>query len=408
MLATIPQALDALRAGHMIIVVDDEHRENEGDLVMAAEHATPEAINFMTKHGRGLICVAMTPERVQALRLPMMVPEEDNTTPYHTAFTVSVDAREGITTGISAFDRARTIRLLADPSTRPDDLVRPGHVFPLRAREGGVLVRPGHTEAAVDLMRLAGLQPAGVLCEILAEDGTMARWPELTAFATTHNLLIVRIADLVTYRRERESTLECRARATLPTPYGPFQVLAYIDRTTGRDHLALVRGQVTGAPPPLVRIHSECLTGDVFSSQRCDCGPQLTKALQLIAAEGRGVVIYLRQEGRGIGLCNKVRAYALQDQGMDTVEANMHLGFPPDARDYIMAARILHDLGIQRVRLMTNNPQKVRDLERWGIEVVERVPLVIPPTAHNWRYLHTKKEKLGHLLEVSPPEEDRE
>lgn len=406
MLATIPQALQALRDGRMIIVVDDAHRENEGDLVMAAEKVTPEAVNFMTRYGRGLICVALAPERVDALRLPLMVPDEENTAPHGTAFTVSVDAREGITTGISAFDRARTIRLLADPETRPEDLVRPGHVFPLRAREGGVLVRPGHTEAAVDLMRLAGLQPAGVICEILAEDGTMMRMPQLLALAARHGLPLIRIADLITYLRGQDDSLQCYAQATLPTPYGPFRIFAYRDNFTGRDHLALVRGEVQGSPPPLVRIHSECLTGDVFGSQRCDCGPQLEKALELIATEGRGVIIYLRQEGRGIGLCNKVRAYALQDQGLDTVEANLQLGFPPDARDYAVAALILKDLGIRQVRLMTNNPQKVNDLEHHGISVNERIPLVIPPTVHNWRYLHAKREKLGHLLDVSSPEGD--
>ena len=403
MLATIPQALQALRDGRMIIVVDDAHRENEGDLVMAAEKVTPEAVNFMTRYGRGLICVALAPERVDALRLSPMVPEAENTTSYGTAFTVSVDAREGITTGISAFDRARTIRLLADPATRPEDLVRPGHIFPLRAREGGVLERPGHTEAAVDLMRLAGLQPAGVICEILAEDGTMARMPQLLALAAQHGLPLIRIADLIAYLRGEETGLRCHAQATLPTPYGHFKVYAYQDTFTGRDHLALVRGNVHGSPPPLVRLHSECLTGDVFGSQRCDCGPQLHKALELVAAEGRGVIVYLRQEGRGIGLCNKVRAYALQDQGLDTVEANVYLGFPADARDYAIAALILKDLGLRRVRLMTNNPQKVQDLERHGIDVVERVPLVVPPTAHNWRYLRTKREKLGHLLDLSPP-----
>ncbi len=397
-LATIEQALEELRAGRMIIVVDDESRENEGDLVMAAEKVSPADVNFMAAHGRGLICVALTGDRLDALRIPMMVPSGGNASRFQTAFTVSVDARHGITTGISAPDRAVTIRALVDPATRPEDLVMPGHVFPLRAREGGVLERAGHTEAAVDLARLAGLRPAGVICEILAEDGGMARMPELEAFAAAHRLKIVRVADLIAYRRRHERWVRRVAQARLPTRHGTFAILAYEEIATGACHLALVMGEVDDGRPVLVRVHSECLTGEVFGSQRCDCGSQLDLAMQRIGAEGRGVVLYLRQEGRGIGLCNKLHAYALQEQGMDTVEANEQLGFPPDLRDYSVGAQILLDLGVRGLRLMTNNPRKVAGLEEYGLRVVERVPLVVQPTPENRFYLRTKREKLGHLL----------
>lgn len=399
-LAMIEEALEDLRAGRLVIVVDDEDRENEGDLILAAEKVTPEAINFMSQYGRGLICVALPAERLEALRIPLMVPRDHNTSRFETAFTISVDARHGTTTGISACDRAVTVRALVDPATRPEDLVMPGHIFPLRAREGGVLVRTGHTEAAVDLARLAGLTPAGVLCETLAEDGTMARLPQLEKFAATHGLKIISIADLIAYRRQHEKLVRCVARAHLPTCDGDFTVLAYEDIITGRHHVALVMGDVADGRPVLVRVHSECLTGDVFGSLRCDCGSQLKLAALQVAAEGRGVVLYMRQEGRGIGLCNKLRAYALQEQGLDTVEANERLGFPPDLRDYGIGAQILADLGLQELRLLTNNPRKVIGLEGYGLQIVERVPISMPPTEENLAYLRTKREKLGHLLEV--------
>jgi 3,4-dihydroxy 2-butanone 4-phosphate synthase/GTP cyclohydrolase II len=399
-LATIPKALEDLKAGHMIIVVDDEDRENEGDLVMAAEKVTPEAINFMTLHGRGLICVPMTAERLEALRIPMMTTPDANTSRFGTAFTISVDAQHGTTTGISAQDRAITVQALVDPATKPEDLARPGHIFPLRTSEGGVLVRAGQTEAAVDLARLAGLTPAGILCEIMAEDGTMARLPQLEVFAATHSLKIVSVADLIAYRRRHEKLVRRVAEAHLPTCYGGFIILAYEDTTTGTHHLALVMGDVADGRPVLVRAHSECLTGEVFGSLRCDCGPQLERAMAIIGTEERGVILYMRQEGRGIGLCNKLRAYALQEQGMDTVEANEQLGFPPDQRDYGIGAQILADLGVRDLRLLTNNPRKVVGLEGYGMRVVERVPLVVPPTPENRAYLQTKQEKLGHLLKV--------
>ena len=379
----------------MVIVVDDEDRENEGDLVLAAEFAAPEAVNFMSSHGRGLICVPMEPERLQLLDLTPMVVESQ--APLGTAWMVSVDARQGVTTGISAHDRATTIRKLIGPETRPADLVRPGHVFPLRARHGGVLVRAGHTEAAVDLARLAGLYPAGVICEIMSPDGSMARATELARFAREHRLKMCTIADLIRYRLAKERFVRRVVETALPTPYGQFQLVVYESALDGQVHMALVMGDIR-QPPVLVRVHSQCLTGDVFGSWRCDCGPQLQAALQRIQQEGRGVVLYLRQEGRGIGLVNKVKAYALQDQGMDTVEANQALGFEPDLRDYGIGAQILADLGLTEIRLMTNNPRKVVGLEGFGLTLTERVPLELPPTPANAKYLKAKRDKLGHLL----------
>ncbi len=398
--ATVEEVLEDLRNGRMIIIVDDEDRENEGDLMVAAQFATPEAINFMTRHARGLVCVAMTGERLDQLKLPMMVDPKENTTPYGTAFTVSVEAREGVTTGISAHDRARTIQALIDPRTRPDDLVRPGHVFPLRAREGGVLVRAGHTEAAVDLTRLAGLYPAGVICEILDEDGSMARLPRLEALAREHNLKIVSVAQIIAYRLQRERLVERVAAADLPTEHGRFRVIVYRNRLNGEEHVALVKGVISGDEPVLVRVHSKCLTGDTFHSLRCDCGQQLETAMEMIEAEGKGVLLYMNQEGRGIGLANKIKAYALQDQGLDTVEANRRLGFPPDLRNYGIGAQILVDLGVRKMRLMTNNPRKIVGLEGYGLEVVERVPIPVTPNEYNREYLRTKQRKLGHEIEM--------
>ncbi|WP_304173646.1 bifunctional 3,4-dihydroxy-2-butanone-4-phosphate synthase/GTP cyclohydrolase II [Limnochorda pilosa] len=395
-LERVEKALEALRAGRMIIVVDDEDRENEGDLVMAAEKATPEAINFMTRYGRGLVCVPMTAERAAELQLPLMVDQGEES--MGTAFTVSVDAR-GVRTGISAAERARTVQLLSDPATRPEDLIRPGHIFPLKAKAGGVLRRAGHTEAAVDLMRLAGLQPVGVICEIMNPDGTMARRPELEVFAQEHGLVLLSVRDVIRYRMHHEQVVRPVAETRLPTEHGTFRLVGYEAIAPGEHHVALVKGEVDDGEPVLVRVHSECLTGEVFGSFRCDCGPQLEAALQHIEWEGRGVLIYMRQEGRGIGLLNKIRAYALQDQGLDTVEANHALGFPADLREYGISAQILKDLGVRSVRLMTNNPDKVRSLEGYGIEVVERVPLEIGANPSNRRYLETKRTKMGHWLE---------
>ncbi len=395
--ASVEAALDDMRAGKFVIIVDDEDRENEGDLAIAAEYATPQAINFMAREGRGLICVPMTGERLDELRLPLMVPPAENTARFHTAFTVSVEARHGVTTGISAFDRATTIQALINPATRPDDLARPGHVFPLRAATGGVLTRAGQTEASLDLARLAGLYPAAVICEIMSADGSMARLPELESFAALHSLKLVSVADLIAYRYRTETVVRPVAEAALPTTYGMFRVIAFEHVFNAETHLALVFGAPNGALP-LVRLHSECLTGDALGSQRCDCGAQLAQAQQRIAAAGYGAVIYLRQEGRGIGLLNKVRAYALQDQGLDTVEANHRLGLPADARDYAVAAQILRCLGMEQVDLLTNNPAKIGGLERYGIVVRQRLPLSIAPNAANRRYLATKRDKLGHLL----------
>jgi 3,4-dihydroxy 2-butanone 4-phosphate synthase/GTP cyclohydrolase II len=403
-LAIIPEAIEDIKAGKFVIVVDDEDRENEGDLVMAADKVTPEAINFMAVHGRGLICMPMTGERLDALRIPMMV--SNNTSHFGTPFSVSVEAREGTTTGISAADRAKTVQVMVDPKTRPEEILMPGHMFPLRAREGGVLVRAGQTEATVDLARLAGLKPAGVLCEIMNEDGTMARMPQLEIFAKKHNLKIISVADLIAYRYRHERLVMRVAEARLPTPYGNFKVIAYKSSTDPDEHLAMVMGDVATDEPVLVRVHSQCLTGDVFHSLRCDCGEQIEIAMQRIAEEGRGVVLYLRQEGRGIGLHNKIKAYALQDKGMDTVEANLSLGFKDDERGYGIGAQILADLGIRNMRLLTNNPKKGSGLESYGLKITEQLPITTQPNPHNRRYLQTKQKKLGHLLTV--PDADKE
>ncbi len=396
--AAIPSALEELRVGRMLIVVDDESRENEGDLVLAAERVTPEAINFMTRVGRGLVCLALPEKRCDELGLRPMV--EENSSPFGTAFAVSIEARGRVTTGISAHDRAATIRVAIDPRTRPEDLLRPGHVFPLRARSGGVLERAGHTEAGVDLVRLAGLQPAAVLCEILAEDGSMARLPDLELLAREHGLKILKIADLIRFRLDRESTIERVASTQLPTPSGKWRLEAFRSRASGEEHLALWQGDLSLPEPALVRVHSQCLTGDVFRSERCDCGAQLELALQRIREAQRGALLYLAQEGRGIGLINKLRAYELQDRGLDTVEANHHLGFPADAREYGVAAQILKAIGLRRISLMSNNPQKFAALSGYGLEIVERLPLEVAPSSLNFSYLRAKREKLGHLLTV--------
>ncbi|MBT9166036.1 MAG: Riboflavin biosynthesis protein RibBA [Chloroflexi bacterium] len=397
-LATIPEAIENLRGGKFLIVVDDEGRENEGDIIIAAEKITPEAINFMAKHARGLICMPINGKRLDELRIPLMVRE--NTSPFDSAFTVSVEARHKVTTGISARDRATTVKVLIDPTTRPDDVVCPGHMFPLRAREGGVLVRAGHTEASVDLARLAGLYPAAVICEVMNDDGTMARLPDLERLASVHGFKIVSVAQLIAYRRRHDRLVQRVAEAKLPTAYGEFTAIAYRSIIDPDEHVALVRGEVDGDEPILVRVHSECITGDVFGSLRCDCGEQIPMAMKAIASEGRGVFLYMRQEGRGIGLHNKIKAYALQDHGMDTVEANEELGFPPDLRDYGIGAQILVDLGVRNMRLLTNNPKKVVGLDGYGLRVVETVPIMAPATPENVRYLETKREKLGHLIDI--------
>ena len=402
-LSPIPDIVKDIKAGKFIILVDDEDRENEGDFIIAAEKITPEAINFMTKNGRGLICMPITGQRLDELKIPMMVGE--NTARHGTAFTVSVEAkRRGVTTGISAYDRAETIKAIIDPATKPEDLAKPGHMFPLRARDGGVLVRAGHTEATVDLVKMAGLYPAGVLVEIMNEDGTMARLPQLEEVAKKFNIKIASIADIIAYRRRHEKLVHKVAEAVLPTKYGEFKAVAYKSDTDTDQHLALVMGDLHEDKPVLVRMHSECLTGDVFGSERCDCGEQLAMAMEMIAKEGRGAIVYLRQEGRGIGFHNKIRAYELQDKGLDTVEANVSLGFAPDLRDYGIGAQIMADLGMHKVRLLSNNPKKVIGLQSYGIEVTETVPIVCQPNPHNIKYLETKEKKMGHKLGfVSPP-----
>jgi 3,4-dihydroxy 2-butanone 4-phosphate synthase/GTP cyclohydrolase II len=396
--ATVEEAADLYRRGQFVIIVDDEDRENEGDLCLAAEKVTPDAINFMAKHGRGLICLALTEERCKELDLPLMV--EQNTSNYGTAFTVSIEARGKVTTGISARDRAETVRVAIDAKTRPHDLQRPGHVFPLRARRGGVLKRAGQTEASVDLATIAGMTPAAVICEIMNDDGTMARLPDLREFAVKHGLKIISVADIIKYRMQTEKHVHCLASPHIPTEHGEFRAFAYKSDITGEEHVAMVMGEIDEADEVLVRVHSSCLTGDVFHSNRCDCGDQLERAFELIGKEGKGVILYLLQEGRGIGLINKLKAYELQDLGDDTIEANAKLGFAPDIRDYGTGSQILRDLGVRKMRLMTNNPAKFVAIEGFGLEIVERVPLEIAPSTTTRKYLEAKKKKLGHILEL--------
>ena len=396
--ATVEEAAELYRRGEFVIIVDDEDRENEGDLCIAAEQITPEAVNFMARFGRGLICLALTEDRCRELDLPLMV--ENNTSNYGTAFTVSIEARGRVTTGISARDRAETVRVAIDPKSRPNDLLRPGHVFPLRARKGGVLKRAGQTEASVDLAEIAGMNAAAVICEIMNEDGTMARLADLREFAIKHGLKIISVADIIKYRMQNEKHVHCLASPILPTEYGSFRVYAYKSDITGEEHAALVMGDITEEDEVLVRVHSSCLTGDVFHSSRCDCGDQLEKAFELVAKEGKGVILYLLQEGRGIGLINKLKAYELQDQGHDTIEANAQLGFAPDIRDYGTGSQILRDLGVRKIRLMTNNPAKYVAIEGFGLQIVERVPLEIAPSSTTRKYLEAKKTKLGHILEL--------
>src|SRR5688572_4716941 len=394
--ATVEEAIEDIRAGRMVVVCDDEDRENEGDLTLAAQFATPEAINFMAIHGRGLICLAMSPDRCDELGLDLMAAK--NESPFETAFTVSVEARDGITTGISAADRARTIQVAIDPGSAPRDVVQPGHVFPLKAKAGGVLERTGQTEAAVDLARLAGLNPAGVICEIMNDDGTMARVSDLERYTATHGLKMITVADLIAYRRRHDKLVERVVTTRLPTAFGEFDVVGYRSLVDEKHHVALVKGEVDGEQDVLVRVHSECLTGDVFHSLRCDCGEQLESALAMIESEGQGVLLYLAQEGRGIGLLNKLKAYSLQDQGLDTVDANLGLGLPVDLRDYGIGAQILSDLGLSSIRILTNNPKKIRGLEGYGLSVTDQIPIQHAPNPHNEAYLRAKRDRLGHSL----------
>ncbi len=397
--ASVEDAIKTTKAGKLIIITDDEDRENEGDLMVAAEKVTPDIINFMAKHGRGLICLSLTRDRSRQLELPLMV--TDNTAPFQTAFTISIDAKEGTTTGISAYDRAKTVLTAIDPETKPSDLARPGHIFPLEAVKGGVLKRAGQTEASVDIARLAGLDPTGVICEIMNDDGTMSRMPDLEAFSQTYDIPIVTIADLIQYRMRHEILIQKIEEADLPTKFGHFKVMVYQDTIHGEQHVALVKGDLKKDEPTLVRAHSQCLTGDTFGSVRCDCGEQLNRSMEMIEKAGKGVILYiLNHEGRGIGLANKIKAYAIQDQGLDTVEANEKLGFKPDHRDYGLGAQILVSLGVNKLRLITNNPRKFIGLAGYGLEIVDRIPLEIPPNQANRRYLKTKKEKMGHILEM--------
>jgi 3,4-dihydroxy 2-butanone 4-phosphate synthase/GTP cyclohydrolase II len=397
--SSIEDAIRTVKSGKLLIIVDDEDRENEGDLMVAAEKVTPDIINFMAKHGRGLICLSLTRSKARQLELPLMV--ADNTAQFQTAFTVSIDAKEGTTTGISAFDRAKTVLTAIDPGTEPTDLARPGHIFPLEAAEGGVLKRAGQTEASVDISRLAGLEPAGVICEVMNDDGTMSRMPDLEEFSQTYDIPIITIADLIKYRMQHELLVKKIEEADLPTRHGHFKIQVYEDAIRGEQHVALIKGELKPDEPTLVRAHSQCLTGDTFGSSRCDCGDQLGRSLDMIEEEGRGVVLYiLNHEGRGIGLTNKIKAYAIQDQGVDTVEANRKLGFKPDHRDYGLGAQILVSLGVKKLRLITNNPRKFIGLAGYGLEIVERVPLEIQPNQANREYLKTKKEKMGHILEM--------
>lgn len=402
MMNSIEEIIEDIKLGKMVILIDDEDRENEGDLILAADFVTPEKINFMAKEARGLICLSLTSAQIEKLQIPLMVKDDQNLSPNKTAFTVSIEARQGISTGISAYDRARTVQVAANPNAQPQDIITPGHIFPIRAQDGGVLKRAGHTEASVDLARMAGLNPAAVICEVMNEDGSMARTPELIQFALKHGIKIGTIVSLIEYRIRNETLIEEVAKAQLPNVYGDgFQVRVFKSLVNGLEHVALTKGEITKDDDVLVRVHSECMTGDVFGSLRCDCGPQLHKAIELINKEGKGVLLYLRQEGRGIGLANKIKAYELQEQGMDTVEANAHLGFKPDHRDYGIGAQILRALNVTKMKLMTNNPAKRIGLKGYGLEIVEQVPLEIKPSKENLKYLKTKKEKMGHTFKDS-------